>query len=86
MEQKNNLKFWGVRKMSNNNKPENNIQNMPIFMCLGTSIGMSLGLLFDNIGVGMCLGVGIGTSIGALLDFINRKKNDDDTKTDEDKK
>ena len=69
--------------MSNNNKPENNIQNMPIFMCLGTSIGMSLGLLFDNIGVGMCLGVGIGTAIGALLDSINHKKNKDNQNDEE---
>ena len=85
MEQENNLKFLGVRKMSNNNKPENNIQNMPIFMCLGISIGMSFGLLFDNIGVGMCLGVGIGTAIGGLLDLINHKKNEDN-QNDEDEK
>ena len=68
-----------------NKKPENKIQNMPIFMCLGVSIGMSFGLLFDNIGVGMCLGIGVGTALGLLLDSINSKKNQDN-QNDEDEK
>ena len=47
---------------------------MPIFMCLGLSIGMAIGVAMDNIGVGMCLGVGIGTCLGTLMDYKNKKK------------
>lgn len=66
----------------NNKENENKIEYMPIFMCLGVSVGMTIGVVLDNISVGMCLGCGIGVAIGAFLDTIN-KKSDDNTKIDE---
>lgn len=47
---------------------------LPIGMCLGISIGMSIGVATDNVGVGMCLGVGIGSCLGALMDAMQKKK------------
>ena len=47
---------------------------MPIFMCLGVSIGAGIGIILKNIGVGMCLGIGIGMSVGACLDNYSSLK------------
>lgn len=65
-----------------NNKDPNKIQYMPIYMCLGISVGMAIGVALDNIGVGMCLGAGIGVCIGSIIDANNNKKADD-TKPEE---
>ena len=56
---------------------------MPIYMCLGISVGVAIGTALDNIGVGMCLGVGIGTCLGAAMDAANRKKTSEDLGSDE---
>ena len=47
---------------------------LPIGMCLGISIGMSIGVAMDNVGVGMCLGVGFGSCLGAFMDAMQKKK------------
>ena len=62
----------------------NQIQYMPIGMCLGLSIGMAIGAAMDNISVGMCMGLGIGVCFGSALDAANRAKNQDPE--DQDKK
>lgn len=48
------------------NEKESKIQYMPIFMCLGLSVGMAIGAASDNMPIGMCL--------GTALDAQNRKK------------
>ncbi len=62
--------------MKNNKEPQK-IQYMPIYMCLGISVGMAIGVALDNIGVGMCLGAGFGMCIGSIIDANNNKKTDD---------
>ena len=59
--------------MKDNKNSENQMQYLPIGMCIGISIGTAIGAATDNIGVGMCLGVGFGTMLGALLDAQKRK-------------
>ena len=68
--------------MKNNKEPENKTQYMPIFMCLGLSVGMAIGAGVGNIGVGMCLGIGVGVCLGACIDHIN-KKSDSEPENDE---
>lgn len=77
------IKVLKHNNMNINN--ENQIQYMPIFMCLGLSIGMAIGVAMDNIGVGMCLGVGIGTCLGTLMDYKNKKNQDDVPQNDDEK-
>ena len=65
--------------MGKKNSDENKVQYLPIFMCLGLSIGMLVGLaVFDNIALGMCLGMGIGVFIGATLDAKNKNNKNED--------
>lgn len=70
--------------MNNKKEPENKVNNLPIFMSIGISVGMAIGAAFDNIPIGMCIGVAIGVSIGSLLDARNHKTADDGS-TPEDK-
>ena len=58
-------------------KKKNNDQfpYLPIFMCIGLSIGVAIGAAMDNIGVGMCIGCSIGVGLGSALDAANRSKN-----------
>ena len=58
----------------NNNESDNQVQYMPIGMCLGLSIGLAIGSAMDNIGVGMCLGLGIGLCFGSALDAAKHRK------------
>ena len=46
----------------------NNVQYMPIFMCLGISIGLALGAANNNMPLFMCIGLSIGVGLGAVLD------------------
>ena len=57
-----------------NKQPENKTYYMPICMCIGISLGMTMGSIYDNMLVGMCIGLAIGVGIGALLDNKARKK------------
>ena len=66
--------------------PENNVQYMPIGMCLGLSIGMAIGSAMGNISVGMCMGLGIGLCFGSAIDAANRsKKNETEDQKEEEK-
>ena len=55
---------------------DNQIQYMPIGMCLGLSVGMAIGAAMDNIPIGMCMGLGIGLCFGSALDNAKQTKND----------
>ena len=60
--------------MSEQKGPENQTRHMPIFMCLGLSVGMAIGAALDSIGVGMCMGMSIGMCLGICLDSLQKKK------------
>lgn len=47
--------------------------SMPIYMCLGTSIGLAIGTATGNMPLYMVLGMSIGICIGAALDASKRK-------------
>ena len=65
---------------------DNQIQYMPIGMCLGLSIGMAIGSAMGNISVGMCMGLGIGLCFGSAIDAANRsKKNETEDQKEEEK-
>ena len=66
----------------NNKNSENQTQYMPIFMCLGMSIGTAIGAATDNMSMCMCLGMSIGLCIGSAIDARNRG-NDKEEKSDE---
>lgn len=55
-------------------KEQRDTQWMPIYMCLGMSIGMCLGTSFDNIAIGTSMGMCLGLCIGAALDSFFKKK------------
>ena len=59
--------------MSKQKKTENQIQYLPICMCLGMSIGSALGVATDNLSLFMCIGMSIGVGLGAVIDAKNRK-------------
>ncbi len=71
--------------MNNNKDSDNQIQYLPIGMCLGLSIGMAIGSAMDNISIGMCMGLSIGVGIGSLLDAKKRKEAEDDSQNSDDK-
>ncbi|MBE6582756.1 MAG: hypothetical protein E7648_05800 [Ruminococcaceae bacterium] len=68
--------------MKKDNAPNNTTIYMPIFMCIGISVGMAIGVPFGNIPIGMCIGVGLGTCIGGIIDHKNRKKSQDNSSDD----
>lgn len=47
---------------------------MPVYMCIGMSVGMCFGSSFDETTLGMCLGMSIGLCIGISLDGTDKKK------------
>ena len=61
------------------------VQYMPLGMCLGLSIGTAIGAAIGNIPIGMCMGLGIGVCFGSVLDHANRakKENAEEEKTEE---
>ena len=68
--------------MSNQKNSENQIQYLPIGMCLGMSIGSAIGVATDNLSMGLCIGMSIGMCIGALIDAKNRKSAGENTEAD----
>ena len=68
--------------MKDNKKSENQTHYMPIFMCLGMSIGTAIGAATDNMSMCMCLGISFGMCIGSVIDARNREK-DEAEKPDE---
>ena len=59
--------------MANEKDTQDKVQYLPIFMCLGLSVGMAIGAAVGNTSIGMCMGIAAGVGIGALLDVKNRK-------------
>lgn len=57
--------------------------NMPIFLCMGLSVGMAIGASVGNIPVGMCVGMGIGLLVGVFLDSQKKRKPSEDQKEKE---
>ena len=64
------------------NNEDEKVQNLPIYMCIGISVGTGIGAAVSNIPVCMSIGLCIGVAIGALLDWKNRKKDAEPPETD----
>lgn len=60
-----------MKKTDENNEK---VQYLPLYMCIGISIGSGLGAVAGNIPVFMCIGLALGVGIGAAIDASNRKK------------
>lgn len=58
--------------MANEKDTQNKVQYLPIFMCLGLSVGMAIGAAIGNTSIGMCMGIAAGVGIGALIDAKHR--------------
>ena len=69
-----------MKKTSDNNS----VHNMPLFMCLGISIGVGIGAATNNIPIGMCIGIGVGTCVGSILDLRARKDAEEKEVTEKD--
>ena len=69
----------------NQNQEPNNMQYMPIGMCIGIGVGMAIGAATDAIPMGMCLGLSIGMAIGVAIDSRNKKKTDEPSDTEKTK-
>ena len=61
--------------MKNKNEKKDKTLYLPIFMCLGLSIGIAFGAATNNMPTCMCIGLAIGLCIGTALD--SQKKNKD---------
>ena len=64
--------------MKNKNEKKDKTLYLPIFMCLGISIGVAFGAATNNMPTCMCIGLCIGVGIGAALDGQKRKKDNDE--------
>ena len=66
--------------MKEKKNSENETHYLPIFMCLGISVGTALGTAMDNLSTWMCMGIALGVAIGAALDQMkkNKKSEEDD--------
>lgn len=69
--------------MKNNKKSENKAPSMPIYICLGMIVGMSIDAGVGNISGGMCIGLCIGAAVGLFIDFLGKKHNSEDHKIEE---
>ena len=54
------------------NPNKNQMQYMPIGMCLGMSIGAGLGVALGNLALYMCVGISVGMCIGSIIDARHR--------------
>lgn len=52
----------------------NEINYVSIFMPIGTGLGVSLGIAFDNLAIGISFGVSLGLLIGAVAESAKKKK------------
>ena len=52
---------------------------------IGGAIGMAIGAASGNITIGMCIGMSMGIAIGSLIDARNRKKAEEQAKSEEEK-
>ena len=73
--------------MKDNKNQENEMQYMPIGMCIGIGIGTAIGAATGNIPMFMSAGLSLGMCIGLLIDRKNRisaesAKNADDNNSE----
>ena len=64
--------------MKEKKNSENETHYLPIFMCLGLSVGTALGSAMDNLSTWMCTGIALGVAIGAALDYRKKKEPKDE--------
>lgn len=72
--------------MKNNDQDQNAVHYLPIGMCIGIGVGMTIGSALGSIPIGMCIGMSIGLCVGALADATQKKKTDDGDDASEDEK
>ncbi len=65
--------------MANEKDTQNKVQYLPIFMCLGLSVGMAIGAAIGNTSIGMCMGIAAGVGIGALIDAKHRNDGNEES-------
>jgi len=70
--------------MKDKKTPGSTTNYLPIYMCLGISVGTALGVAADNLALYMPIGMSIGLCIGALLDA--KKRNTSGENSDDDEK
>ena len=58
---------------------------MPLLMCLGTSLGIVVGIFADKLPIFLAIGTSLGMCIGSLMDAVNHNKTKDAPKDDETK-
>ncbi len=61
--------------MQENETIANKTNFVATYMTIGTSVGITLGVAFKNIGLGLCIGTCVGLCIGAALQKQNGKSN-----------
>ena len=57
-----------------NTSEKNETNNTGVFLPIGIGLGVSLGIVFDNLAIGISLGVAFGLGIGPVISAINAKK------------
>lgn len=68
--------------MKNSSNSGNRQHFLPIYMCIGLSLGMVIGAAMDNIPIGMCIGLGVGVCLGSVLDARQKKESDNSPQAD----
>jgi hypothetical protein len=65
------------------NNSNNGSSLLPIYMCIGLSVGMAIGAPTGNIPIGMSIGIGAGLCIGGIIDLINRRSSKNDSQNND---
>ena len=63
--------------MKEKKNSENNVPYLPVFMCLGLSVGVALGTAMDNLAMWMCFGLSIGVAVGTAMDQKKKKESEE---------
>ena len=69
MDDRENVKLNSEKQNKYNSKCADN--HWVLWMCIGVSLGISLGVVFNNIGLGFLIGASVGICLGMI---INKKK------------
>lgn len=43
-----------------------------VFLPIGTALGVSLGIIFDNLAIGISLGIAFGLGIGSIIEYMKK--------------
>jgi hypothetical protein len=65
------------------NNSSNGSSLLPIYMCIGLSVGMAIGAPTGNIPIGMSIGIGAGLCVGGIIDLINRRSSKNDSQNND---